>query len=72
MDIFCFDLRPHEGCDRPITPLRGHKWHEGSNLLKKVFNKSCSATSKTPLILEQDRIMVLYIFKKLKIMQDIL
>ena len=42
------DLWPHEGCSRPKTPLGGQKRHEGVELLKRVFNKSCSTTSKTP------------------------
>ena len=46
--IIYFDLRPHEGCQRPKTPLKGQKWHEGVNLWKEVFNESCLATSKTP------------------------
>ena len=46
--IVIFDLRGHGGCWRPKTPLRGQKWHEGVNLLKKVFNKSFSTPSKTP------------------------
>ena len=28
--------------------------HEGVNLLKKVFNESCSATSKTPYRIQSD------------------
>ena len=43
-----FDLRGHGGCQRPKTPLGGQKWHEVVDLLKKVFNKSFSTTSKTP------------------------
>ena len=41
MGIILFDLRPHGGSKRPKTPLRGQKRHEGFDLLKKVFNKSC-------------------------------
>ena len=37
--IFIFDLRGHGGCQRPKTPRRGRKWHEGVNLLKKVFTE---------------------------------
>ena len=48
MGIF-FYLHPHEGCQRPKTPLRARNWHEGVDLLKKVFNKKCSTTSK-PLV----------------------
>ena len=33
---------------RPKTPLRGQKWHEGVDLLEKVFNITFSTTSKTP------------------------
>jgi hypothetical protein len=33
---------------RPKTPLGGQKWHEGVDLLKKVFDKSFSTTSKNP------------------------
>jgi hypothetical protein len=29
-------------------PLGGQKWHEGVDLLKKVFNKSFSKTTKNP------------------------
>ena len=36
--IVIFDLRGHEGYWRPKTPLGGQKWHEGVDLLKKVFN----------------------------------
>jgi hypothetical protein len=43
-----FELRGNGGCQRPKTPLGGQKWHEGVDLLKKVFNKSFSTTSKTP------------------------
>ena len=35
--ILIFDLRGHGGCWRPKTPLGGQKWHEGIDLLKKVF-----------------------------------
>ena len=48
MGMVIFVLRPHEGCWRPKTPLGGQKWHEGVDLLKKIFNKSFSTTSKTP------------------------
>ena len=51
--IFIFDLRGHGGCQRPKTPLGGQKWHEGVNLLKKVFNESCS---KTPQRVQSDLI----------------
>ena len=30
--IVVFDLRGHEGCWRPKTPLRHQKWHEGVDL----------------------------------------
>jgi hypothetical protein len=30
------------------TPLGGQKWHEGVDLLKKVYNESFLTTSKTP------------------------
>ena len=43
--IVNFDLWGHGGCWRPKTPLGGQKWHEGVNLLKKVFNQSFSTTS---------------------------
>ena len=43
--IVIFDLWGHEGCRRPKTTLGGQKWHEGVDLLKKVFNKSFSTTS---------------------------
>ena len=43
--IGIFDLRGHGGCQRPKTPLGGQKWHEGVDLLKKVFNQSFSTTS---------------------------
>ena len=39
---------------RGQKPLRCRKWHEGVNLLKKVFNESCSATSKTPYRIQSD------------------
>ena len=42
MGIILFDLRPHGGSKRPKTLLRGQKRHEGFDLLKKVFNKSCA------------------------------
>jgi hypothetical protein len=42
--IVIFDLRGYEGCWRPKPPLRGQKWHEGVDLLKKVFDKSFSTT----------------------------
>ena len=54
MGIIFFDLLPHEGLEakkkprRPKTPLGGQKWHEGVDLLKNLFNKSFSTTSKTP------------------------
>ena len=32
-----FDLRGHGGCWRLKAPLGGQKWHEGVDLLKKVF-----------------------------------
>ena len=35
MGMVIFDLRPHEGCQRPKTPLGGQKWHKGVDLLKK-------------------------------------
>ena len=43
--IVIFDLWGHEGCWRPKTTLGGQKWHEGVDLLKKVFNKIFSTTS---------------------------
>ena len=46
--IFIFDLRGHGGCKRPKTSLRGQKYHEGVDLLKKVFDESFSTSSKTP------------------------
>jgi hypothetical protein len=52
--IVIFDLRGHGGCWRPKTPLGGQKWHEGVDLLKKVFNKSFSTTSKTPKRVQSD------------------
>ena len=52
--IVIFDLRGHGGHKRPKTPLRGQKWHEGVDLLKKVINENCSATSKTPWRLQSD------------------
>ena len=42
-----FELPSHGGYQRPKPPHRGQKWHEGVNLLKKVFNQSFSTTSKT-------------------------
>ena len=48
MDMHIFNLQGYRGRQRPKTPLRLQKWHEGVNLLKKVVNESCSATSKTP------------------------
>ena len=46
--IVISDLRGPGGCWRPKTPLGGQKSHEGVDLMKKMFNKSCSTTSKTP------------------------
>ena len=46
--IVIFDFRGHGGCWRPKTPLGGQKRHEGVDLMKKEYNKSCSTTSKTP------------------------
>ena len=43
--IVIFDLWGHEGCLRPKTTLGGQEWHEGVDLLKKVFNKIFSTTS---------------------------
>ena len=43
--IVNFDLWGHGDCWRPKTPLGGQKWHEGVDLLKKVFNQSFSTTS---------------------------
>ena len=37
--IVIFDLRGHGGCQRPKTPLRGQKKHEGVDLLKKYLIK---------------------------------
>jgi hypothetical protein len=31
-----------------MKAVRGQKWHEGVDLLKKVFNKSFSTASKPP------------------------
>jgi hypothetical protein len=31
-----------------MEAVRGQKWHEGVDLLKKVFNESFSTTTKTP------------------------
>jgi hypothetical protein len=31
-----------------MEAVGGQKWHEGVDLLKKVFNKSFSTTSKIP------------------------
>ena len=39
MGMVIFDLRPHEGCQRPKTPLGGQKWHEGVDLLKRLLKK---------------------------------
>ena len=52
--IVIFDLRGHGGCQRPKTPLGGQNYHERVDLLKKVFNESFSATSKTPQKLQSD------------------
>ena len=46
--IVIFGLRGHGGCQRPKTPLGGQNYHERVDLLKKVFNESFSAPSKTP------------------------
>ena len=46
--IVIVDFRGHGGCQRPKTPLGGQNYHEGVNLLKKIFNESFSAPSKTP------------------------
>ena len=46
--IVIFDHQGHGGCWRPKTPLGGQKRHEGVDLMKKMFDKSCSTTSKTP------------------------
>ncbi len=54
MGTIFFDLLPHESWWRPITPLRGQKRQEGVDLLKKVFNESFSATSKTPWRIKSD------------------
>jgi hypothetical protein len=52
--MIIFDLRGHEGCQRPKTPVKGQKWHEGVDVLKKKFNKSFSTTSKTPKRVQSD------------------
>ena len=46
MGIFFLTSDLMEAARGQKTPLRGQKWHEGVNLLNKVFNESCSATSK--------------------------
>ena len=48
LGIVYFDLQGHGGCWRPKTPLGGQKRHVGVDLMKKVFDKSCSTTSKIP------------------------
>ena len=52
--IVIFDLRGHGGCQRPKTPFGGQKYHEGVDLLKRVFNESFSAPSKTPWRIQSD------------------
>ena len=39
MGMIIFDLRGHGGFQRPKTSLRGQKWHEGVDLLKKYLIK---------------------------------
>ena len=46
--IVIFDLRGHGGCWRPKASFGGQKWYEVVDLLKKVFNKSFSTSSKIP------------------------
>jgi hypothetical protein len=48
MVITIFDLRGYGVCSRPKTLHRRPKKDEGVDFLKKVLNKSCSMTSKTP------------------------
>jgi hypothetical protein len=52
--IVIFELRGHGGCQRPKTPLGGQRLYEVVDLLKKVFNKSFSTTSKTPSRAQSD------------------
>ena len=52
--IVIFGLRGHGGCQRPKTPFGGQKYHEGVDLLKRVFNESFSAPSKTPWRIQSD------------------
>ena len=52
--IVVFGLRGHGGCQRPKTPLGGQNYHERVDLLKKVFNESFSAPSKTPWRIQSD------------------
>ena len=47
--MIIFDLPGYGGFKKPKTPLRGQKWHEGVDLLKKVFDKSFLTTSKATL-----------------------
>ena len=54
MGMIIFDLLGYGGCQRLKTPLGGQKWHEGVDLLKKVFNKSFSTTSKSPQRVQSD------------------
>jgi hypothetical protein len=37
-----------------MEAVRGQKRHEGVDLLEKVFNKSCSTTSKPPYRIQSD------------------
>ena len=46
--IVIFDFWGHGGCWRPKTPLRGQKWHEGVDLLKKILNKFSQQPQKLP------------------------
>ena len=59
--IVIFDLRGHGGCQRPKTPLGGQNYHEGVDLLKKVFNESFSALSKTPWRIQSDLVYNLHV-----------
>jgi hypothetical protein len=43
-----FSLQPQKRLLESKNTSRRPKRHEGVDLLRKVFNKSCSTTSKTP------------------------
>ena len=47
MGIFFFDLRPHGGYQRPKTPLRGQKKHEGVIHRKKYLIKVAQQPQKS-------------------------